>query len=142
LRASPTFSYVNLFLALARGQAGDHDGAIAAIQRLDPEGTRPDAEAVRGWALARAGRDAEARNVLITLEAMSSQRPVSAFHTAFVHMALGEHERALDLLELAAEERTWQMRLLKVEHTFDPLRRHPRFQAVLARVGEQHTPPK
>ena len=52
-----------------------------------------------------------------------------------VNMALGETDRAFELLEKALEARDWQMALLKVEPAFDGLRSDPRFAALVDRVG-------
>lgn len=51
-----------------------------------------------------------------------------------VHLALGEHDRALDLLEQVYRERAWELRLLRVEPLFDPLRSNPRFAALVEKV--------
>lgn len=48
---------------------------------------------------------------------------------------LGKYDRELDLLAKAVEERAWQVRILKVEPVFDPLRSEPRFQALLEKLN-------
>jgi Flp pilus assembly protein TadD len=54
-----------------------------------------------GQARALTGDEPGARDVLRQLEARARDGFVSPFHLAFVHTGLGEHERALDLLERA-----------------------------------------
>jgi hypothetical protein len=73
--------------------------------------------------------------MLNALEDTADQQLATPFHRAVVHVALGETERALQLLELAIETRTKQVRLLRVEPMFDPVRADPRFQALLEKVG-------
>jgi TolB-like protein/Tfp pilus assembly protein PilF len=53
-----------------------------------------------GWALARAGRIKEARAALAELEVRAKTEYVQHLHLAIVHSALGEMDRAFELLEL------------------------------------------
>lgn len=91
--------------------------------------------AIRGYIYGRTGRPDEARQMLTLLSDDTGGRPVDDMQRAVVHVGLGEHGRALDLLERGLEGPSWHMRLLKVEPFFDPLRDEPRFQAILHRVG-------
>lgn len=58
-----------------------------------------------------------------------------SFFAATVHMLLNEPEAALDQLELAVEARVPMLAFLGIDLRFVTLRGHPRFQAVLERVG-------
>lgn len=136
LAVSPGDTHAYVFLAMVHSQLGQYEEALAALRVTDPQMTRPDAQTVRGVIYARIGRLDEARRMLETLDKLQNEgRPVSAFHKAAIYAALGDHDHALDLLEQAAEQPTWQLRLLKVTPTWDPLRQHPRFQALLTKVG-------
>jgi TolB-like protein/Tfp pilus assembly protein PilF/predicted Ser/Thr protein kinase len=135
LHATPAANYTNIFIAMVHLQKGDHDTALASLQLMDSEERQPDALGVRGVVHARAGQPAEARRILARLDELAAQRPVPAFPRAAIHVHLGEHGRALDLLEQAVEERSWHVRMLKMEPIFAPLRPHPRFQALLQAVG-------
>jgi len=66
-----------------------------------------------------------------SLESIQNVAP----NKAAIYAALGDHDQALDLLEQAAEQPTWQLRLLKATPTWDPLRQQARFQALLTNVG-------
>ena len=76
-----------------------------------------------------------AERIIASLEGSSAGSPMSAYHEAIIRIGLGEHERALDLLEAAADERSLLVRLAKVEPKMDALRREPRFEALLRRLG-------
>jgi serine/threonine-protein kinase len=52
-----------------------------------------------------------------------------------VHIGLGDLDEALDWLEKAYEERDTYMVHLNIDPTFDCLRSHPRFIALLKKVG-------
>jgi len=87
-----------------------------------------------GRAYALAGRQAQARNVLAQLQALSSERYVSPSFAAVVYAALGEHDRALASLERAYNERSQSVIWIKSEPAFDGLRDDPRFQDLLRRL--------
>jgi hypothetical protein len=48
---------------------------------------------------------------------------------------LGEYDLAMDCLERALDERTYQVLGMNVDPALDPLRSTPRFQSLLTRVG-------
>ena len=73
--------------------------------------------------------------MLDELDALAETRYVAPYQYAIVYMHLGETARALDLFEQAVEERSWITRIYKVSPTLDPVRPHPRFQALLAQLG-------
>jgi serine/threonine-protein kinase len=52
-----------------------------------------------------------------------------------VHLGLSEEDEALDWLEKAYDERDMWMVYLSIDPTFDRLRSHPRFTALLNNVG-------
>jgi serine/threonine protein kinase/Tfp pilus assembly protein PilF len=88
-----------------------------------------------GQAYALAGRADRARDVLRQLEDRARTSYVTPYHLAFVYTGLGEHERALDLLERAFAERTGAVYGIKASFLFAPLRAHPRFQALLKKIN-------
>jgi serine/threonine-protein kinase len=135
LDADPGHRYADFLKALATVQQGRYDEALATLKDWDPEGRTPDARSLRGYIYGSTGRPAEARAMLASLSQSSQELDVSPFHTAVIHIGLGEKERAIDLLWEAYRHRTWHVRLLKVEPLFDPLRSDPRFQALLEQVG-------
>jgi len=88
-----------------------------------------------GEALAMVGRTEEAREVLRQLDQLSTQRYVSPYHMAYVYTGLGQHERAMDFLERAYEERAGAVFGVKGSFLFTPLRSHPRFITLLRKMN-------
>jgi TolB-like protein/DNA-binding winged helix-turn-helix (wHTH) protein len=84
-----------------------------------------------GFALAKAGKEAEARAVLEGL----LKSAISPYSIALVYNGLGERDEALAWLERAYAQRVPGMVFLKVEPKWNNLRSHPRFQDLLRRVG-------
>src|SRR5205823_551353 len=88
-----------------------------------------------GQAYALAGKVDRARDVLRQLDERARETYVSPYHVAYVYTGLGEPERAMDLLERAFEQRAGAIYGIKGSFLFEPLRVHPRFQALLARLN-------
>lgn len=88
LALEPTWTYGNLFLALAHAQKAEYAAAISALEALLQESPRhPDALAVRGYVHARMGQTEDARADLAELATI---RRATSFHRAVVHVGLGE----------------------------------------------------
>jgi len=58
---------------------------------------------------------------------------------AFVYVGLGERDRAVELLEKAYKERSWELVFIREEPWFDDLRSDPRFVDLVRRM---HFPKK
>lgn len=141
---SPGFRMVHFFVALVQAQQGRYDDALQSLRILDPEGALPDSRALRGYVYALTGRHDEARAMIeslrASLDAPAAELDPSPFHAAVIHVALGEHDQALELLWEAFHQRNWQTALLGVEPMVDPLRAHLRFKALLESMGMHRAP--
>jgi hypothetical protein len=69
--------------------------------------------------------------VLQGLSALAERQYVSPVALVILHAALGEHDRALEFLEKARDERRGWLCYLKVEPLLAPLRGHYRFHRLL-----------
>ena len=88
-----------------------------------------------GEAYGLTGDASKAHDVLARLHDMAETRFVTPYHFAYVYTGLRELEKALDLLEVAVEERAGGAYGIKGSFLFTPLRHHPRFVALLRRIN-------
>jgi tetratricopeptide (TPR) repeat protein len=88
-----------------------------------------------GHAYAVAGREKEARQVLDKLHRLAGRWYVPPVQIAFVHVGLGEKQRALDLLDVAYEQRSWELVFLQAEPWLDDLREEPRFIELIEKMN-------
>ena len=63
------------------------------------------------------------------------QDEVAFFQFALVHMGLGNHDEAFELLERSYDNREFVMAILNVGETLGALRDDPRFESLLRRIG-------
>jgi serine/threonine protein kinase/Tfp pilus assembly protein PilF len=123
-------------LGWAHLKKGMADEGLAELERaveLSPGNTNWLAQLGQAYALL--GKPDKAREVLRQLEDWARRTYVSPYHLTFVYTGLGEHERALDLLEQAFDERTGAMYGIKGSFLFAPLRSHPRFRTLLKKMN-------
>jgi TolB-like protein/DNA-binding winged helix-turn-helix (wHTH) protein/Tfp pilus assembly protein PilF len=69
------------------------------------------------------------------LEQASRSRYVSPHSLATHYVLIGDYDRALDALERSFEQRVGVLAFLKTDPLVDPLRSHPRFEALLRQVS-------
>jgi len=131
----PGFVMTRYRLGLALEARGQYQDALAEFEGMQPSAADP--LGLTGIARTRAlmGQQAEARRLLEELHAIARNTYVPAATLADVHVALGEYDEAIRQLELAIEERAILAMWLPTERHWDPLRTHPRFPALLERVG-------
>jgi len=97
-------------------------------------------ETLEGYAdLARAliegGEKEEGLGILRRLEIEKKRRHVSLIDLAGIYAVLGDHEKALTLLESAFEQHNGGLLFIHQYHEFDALRNSPRFTRILEAVG-------
>jgi TolB-like protein/DNA-binding winged helix-turn-helix (wHTH) protein len=83
------------------------------------------------FSLAKDGQKKEAEKKLDELLKLSEGQSISKYVLARGFAALGNKEKALELLEKAYQERDGLMHVIKVDPNFDELRGVPRFQTIL-----------
>ena len=136
LEIDPAHDRALATLGWAHFKLGDTAQGLATLERAvaaAPGNTQWLAQLGQAYALA--GDATRARDVLRQLAERAKTGYVSPYLLAFVYTGLGEHERALDLLERAFVERTGAVYGIKGSFLFAPLRGHPRFQALLKRMN-------
>jgi TolB-like protein/DNA-binding winged helix-turn-helix (wHTH) protein len=89
----------------------------------------------RGYVLAKAGRRAEALEVLKTLQTAARDRYVPPYAIALVHAGLGERDAVFEWLERAYSVRDVHLIFLPVDAKWDDYRHDARFVALLSRCG-------
>ena len=118
-------------------EEGRLDEAIAEYHKANELTATPANFAMLAHAYAKTGRVAETRKILDKLTAISTQRYVGAYPLAIVHLALGDKDEALRLLEQSFVERDVLLQGLfgsiKIDKRLDPLRPDPRFQKLVER---------
>jgi DNA-binding winged helix-turn-helix (wHTH) protein/tetratricopeptide (TPR) repeat protein len=119
---------------LQLGRAAEAERALRRAVELSSNG--PVIRCSLARALAAAGKRREARAQLDDLEAIAATSFVSPAHRAFVFVALGDVDAALDRLEEAAAFHDGWLVLALGDPALDGLRDHPRLRALGERVFE------
>jgi tetratricopeptide (TPR) repeat protein len=119
---------------MAYANQGRFEEAVREHERaLELSGGLGAMRASLAWSLARAGREKDARKALKS-PLFSPIGAVSAYQRVAALVALDDLEAALADLEKAAETHDPWVVWMKVDPMLAPLREHPRYAKVLARV--------
>jgi len=87
-----------------------------------------------GYCLAAGGQSAEARQILFELEQHAKSGFVPFYNRAVIHLALGEHDAALECLQQSYAQRDWALLVLACEPRWDSLRSTAPFRALLTKL--------
>jgi TolB-like protein/DNA-binding winged helix-turn-helix (wHTH) protein/Tfp pilus assembly protein PilF len=109
--------------------------AIAEYQKaIETSGGSQDPTVALAHAYAAVGKKTEAEKILRDLES-NSKATASPYTVATIYAGLGENDKALESLEKARSEKSFQILSLKSDLLLDTLRTDPRFQDLLRRIG-------
>ncbi len=143
LALDPNFGVAHLFRGQILEDQGKLNEAIAEYEKSQNTIPRAEYQSLIACIYARTGRIEEARKILADLTNASQHEYVSSYALAQIHVALGEKEEALSLLEKAYDERGMQTggndTSPVIDKRLDPLRNEPRFQKLLAKVTGRST---
>ncbi len=136
IELDPDFWLTHLFMTSALIEKGQFEKAVGEgneAKRLSP--SQNWSIAFGGYALAKSGKEAEARKVLDELLKLSKTSYIPPYHFALIYNGLGENEKAIDYLEKGFAEKDVRMVFLKVEPKWNNLRNEPRFIDLVKRLN-------
>jgi tetratricopeptide (TPR) repeat protein len=133
----PTFSFSHWFLSITYAQNGQFEEAIAEAEKANQfSGGNALTLGTLGSLYGRAGRTAEARQLLEELTARRRSAYVPASALAIVHRGLGERQESLEWIAKGIEERDpIIVTALKCSPTYDSLRSHPAYEDLLRKMN-------
>ncbi|PYL89134.1 MAG: hypothetical protein DMF16_07040, partial [Verrucomicrobia bacterium] len=135
LEMDPTSTIARHLLGCCLLWKGDTAGAIAEFQRSKIVVTGAWYQGLVGYAYAISGDRPKAEQMLRELEEMAKRQYVNSSAFAAIYLGLGEKEKALDWLDKAYGNQESACWLLKVDPIYDSVRKEPRFQAILKKIG-------
>lgn len=136
IELNPHFPHAYFILSLVQEKLGDSEEALAALLRgaqLAPRSPRMIASLGRAQGIA--GRRDDALKSLAELEDLARTRFVSSWERAILYLGMREYEKCFAELQLAVQDRFFDLTLLAVDARFDDVRHDPRFERLLAVVG-------
>lgn len=116
---------------LAQGRMED---GLRYARECQDESSAPRMLAILGEALARVGKEAEAREILARVEEMSAHEFVDPWSFCRQHMALGDREKAMQFFEQSLDERSTLALFAGIDPLLEPLRPERRFREILGRL--------
>jgi tetratricopeptide (TPR) repeat protein len=128
--------WVPFFLGLAYGHKDMYGEAIIQHQTaVERSGGSSVMLAALGHTYATAGKRTEARRVLGQLKQLSTEKHVSSYEIAVIHVGLDETDEAFSWLEKAYEERSAWLPYSGMDPRLDPLRADARFTSLRNKVN-------
>ncbi len=136
IELDPNFWLSHLFLSRVYIEKKIYAEAVAeATKAKDLSGGNSEAVAHVVYALAKAGKQEEARRTLDELKKRAAVSYVPPYAFALSCNGLGETDQAIAWLVKGLEQREVKMTLLTVDPKWNNLRSDPRFQDLLRRMG-------
>lgn len=130
----PAFWIAHTFMGQIQESRGRSAAAIESFDKAyEFSGGNTSALSVKGYVLARSGKQSEAEQIVSGLIQTGQRRYVPPYNIALVYAGLGKRESALDWLDKAYQAHDVRMIFLTVDPKWDDLRSHRRFRELLRR---------
>ena len=138
IELDPHFRSATETLGWIHVASGELEHALSVFEQLAHlAGYEAAGASNRGFVYGKMGRVEDAQRMLDLLEARAAKNPELNLDVdlAMVHEALGERDEAMAYLERAADRRMGLIVMLRSFRSFQEAHSHPRFQALLDRIG-------
>jgi adenylate cyclase len=116
-------------------EAGKIHAAVPELQKADAIGCPSFVDGWLGYVYGATGDRAAAMAVIEELNRKSLHGYVPPFNLAIVYLGMGDRGRAMDYLEQVYSAHSQWLFWLKMDPIFDPLRREPRFIALMKKLN-------
>ncbi len=130
----PTFYLASQIEGELDLQVGRYREAISHLEKARTLDAPSFTTAFLAYAYGKVGDEARARAALADLKRMSRSGEGAPFDLALFYLGQGETQRAIDYLEEAFAADSQSLVWLKQDAIFDPLRRDPRFIALMRQM--------
>ena len=133
-----------VYLAMKQPELARHwwvQGLTRAERHLDAHPDDARALYLAAVTYAELGRADEARRAAERALRLEPDDPIVAYNLSCMYAALGEPETAVDLLERGAAVGGVDYAWLEHDASLDPVRGHPRFEALRTRLSAHAAPP-
>jgi len=136
LEVDPEYPFILETLGLCYMQKSLFQDAIVAFQKaIAFSGNNTMYISYLAYAHAVSGNLEKANEILRELNQLSEHVYVSKYYLAPIQAAIGDKDKAFELLELAYKERDGDLIFLKGDPKFDVLRSDPRYKLMLKKIG-------
>jgi len=136
VQLEPAYPVTYWILGQLLRKMGRYEPAITEGEKgVKLSGGSPLMRAALAQSFAMAGRREQAIQIRDDLTKLKKQKYVSPYFLAGIHAGLGEDELAMEYLEKGHQERSHWLLYLHIDPGLDSLRRNPRFQDLLQRIG-------
>ena len=131
----PAYAQARWRLADVLSTMGRYDEALVQLDTLRRTDRSPSTLSLLATVYAHVGRDAQARAILRDLLAAAGTQYVPPSTIGSIYGALGDLDTAIDWMQRSIEEQSNAAAYMAVMPSNADLRSHPRFQALLRRIG-------
>lgn len=141
IAVQPDHAASHYFLAKVLSAAGRWREALEALHKAQRLGDTPSTRASIAQVLAASGQRQRARALIDRIRSAPAHQRVASYHLALAYGYLGDLDEAFRWLDRAERERSESLLQLAVDPHADPLRKDPRYAALVARLGLKPPPP-
>jgi len=132
----PNYPVTYWILGLLYRETGRYELAIKEGERgVNLSGGSPLMRAALAHTYGKSGKTNQALQLLDDLTKLAEHKYVAAHFFAGIYIGLGDNDRAVEYLEKSYEEHSHWLIYLHIDPSMDGLRKDPRFQNLLRRVG-------
>ena len=135
LDLDPAFFFSHFAVGWIDMAAGKIDAAVPQLQKAVANGAPSWVAGRLGYAYGKIGNRAGAMAVIEEMNRKSLHGYVPPFGVAIVYLGMGDKGRAMDYLEQAYSAHSQALCWLKMDRIFDPLRKEPRFIALMKKLN-------
>ena len=123
-------------LGLTQAAQKNYEESLTSLQNaVTISSNRPFVLAELGRVQALAGKEKEARDILISFERAAAENYISPVNSAKIHLGLGEQDKVFEWLEKGLVERAVRMPYFMIDQQCDSIRSDERFGTILKKMG-------
>lgn len=133
---NPKIPWAYDWLAMAYNGLNQHDSSIQTyLKAFELSDGTVEIGGGLGHALGDAGETELAKQMADFYDKAAKESYLPPEQRAFIHISIGEYNKAIDLLEIAYQENSWFLNFMQTEHWYNPIKKDPRFIAIVNKMG-------